>query len=187
MLKTVVGMFQDNADARRAVFDLDEAKFPIEDVSVAMKERGGDAFGGSGSLLDVPISNLARTAPMDHGQAPTAELYAIQEGEGAEFGPIVAAGPLAAAIGGAALGVAAGGLTGSLTNVGIPNETARILVGRVRSGQQTLIAIKVPPADSERVQGLFLENGAAEVYVSRSHKRTLGEGERSIAASQVGF
>jgi hypothetical protein len=180
-------MFADSADARRAVFDLEEAKYPLADVSVAMKEQGENAFGGSGSLLDIPISNQARTAPMEHGQAPTADLYAIQEGELAEFGPIVAAGPLAEAIGGAALGVAAGGLVGSLTNVGIPNETARKLVGRVRSGQQTLVAIKAPPADSERVQGLFLENGAAEVYVSRSHKRTLGEGERSIALSQVGF
>lgn len=187
MLKTIVGMFSDNADARRAALDLEEAKYPVEDVSVAMRERGGDAFGGSGSLLDLAMSNQARSAPMQQGQAPILELYAVQEGEGAEFGPIVAAGPLAAAIGGAALGIAAGGLTGSLTNVGIPNEIARILVGRVRTGEQTLLAIKVPLGDAERVQGLFLQNGAAEVYVSLSHKRTLGDGERSIVASQVGF
>lgn len=184
MLKTIVGMFADTADARRAVYDLGKAGFPEDSISVAMREPVDSAFGSGASLLDLPIGNQATTTPEDHGVICTEDLY---PGDAAGLGAVIAAGPLAAGIGGAALGRAAGGLTGSLTNIGIPNETARTLITRVRAGEQTLVAIKVPPADSERVEGLFLQNAAAEVFVSRAHKRAEGEGERSIEQAQVGF
>jgi hypothetical protein len=184
MLKTIVGMFADTSDARRAAFELELARFPLSTVSVAMREGAESAFGSGGSLLDLPISNQARTAPMEAGQTKAEAMYT---GDVEDFGPIIAAGPLAQAIGGAALGRAAGGLTGALTNIGIPNETARTLTTQVRTGERTLLAIKVPPEDSDRVGGLLLENGAAEVYVSRDHKRAEGDGERSIEQVQVGF
>lgn len=184
MLKTIVGMFGDTSDARRAVFDLGQAKFPLAAVSVAMRQGAGSAFGSGGSLLDMPISNQARTGPMDTGRTKNDVMYT---GYAEEFGPIIAAGPLAQGIGGAALGVAAGGLTGALTNIGIPNETARKLIMSVRTGENTLVCIKAPQEDSQQVERLFQENGAVEIYVSRVHNRTEGEGELSIEQAQVGF
>jgi hypothetical protein len=187
MLMTIVGMFGDTTDARRAVYDLEEGNFPSEGISVAMRDSPASAFSSSGSLLSIAISNQASTTAMDQGKLRPGSLLPGELVEPPELGHVVAAGPLAASLGGAALGVAAGGLTGGLTNIGIPNETARELINRVRAGTQTLVAIKVAPEDAPRVEGLFLQNGAAEVYVNKSHSRSAGEGERSIADAQVGF
>lgn len=177
-------MFADTADARRAVFGLEGAKFPLSAVSVAMRQGAASAFGSGGSLLDLPISNQARTRPMDTGRTRNEDMYS---GDAAEYGPVIAAGPIAQGIGGAALGISAGGLTGSLTNIGIPNETARTLITSVRSGERTLVAIKTPEEDSKSVEMIFQDNGAEEIYVSRTHKRTEGDGERSVEQAQVGF
>src|SRR6188508_2100158 len=49
-------------------------------------------------------------------------------------GPFIAAGPIMAALGGAALGAAAGGLTGALIGLGVPEYEAKLYEGKLRSG-----------------------------------------------------
>ncbi|HEY3265612.1 MAG TPA: DUF1269 domain-containing protein [Armatimonadota bacterium] len=186
MLKTMIGMFLDSADARRAVYALEEAKFPAEDISVAMRERYDSGFGG-GSLLTGAVGNQASTTPMDNGRAKLPGLTPATDFQAPGYGPIVAAGPLAQALGGAALGVAAGGLTGALGDIGIPNDTARELIGRVRDGKETLVCIAVPRSDSDRVERLFVENRANEVYRGTSHTSDYAIGMAASHAAEQGF
>jgi len=49
-------------------------------------------------------------------------------------GPIIAAGPLAAALGGAAIGAAGGGIIGALTGMGIPEDEAKYYDEEFRRG-----------------------------------------------------
>ena len=64
------------------------------------------------------------------------------------LGPFVAAGPIMAALGGAAAGAAAGGLTGALIGMGIPEYEAKLYEGKVRGGN---ILISVHTEDGDEV------------------------------------
>ncbi len=98
--KTILGLYKDTADARRAVYELQEARFPIGDVSVVMRERYLSSFGAgmSGTLLSLAVGNQASTTPMDFGQSRLPGLEPATQEEAPGFGPVVAAGPLAQAL-----------------------------------------------------------------------------------------
>ncbi len=62
-------------------------------------------------------------------------------------GPFIAAGPIMAALGGAALGTAAGGLIGALVGMGIPEFEAKRYDAKIREGN---ILISVHTEDSKQ-------------------------------------
>ncbi len=64
-------------------------------------------------------------------------------------GPIIAAGPIMAALSGAALGGAAGGLIGGLVGVGIPEYEARMYEGKIRNGN---VLVSVHTENFEQVK-----------------------------------
>ncbi|MFO7170633.1 MAG: hypothetical protein DIU80_021600, partial [Chloroflexota bacterium] len=80
------------------------------------------------------------------------------------IGPLLAIGPLAAALGGAAVGGALGGLIGSLSGLGIPTEQAREYEEAVRSGKAIVTVIAHDDelaASAERALG---EQGASATH-----------------------
>lgn len=79
------------------------------------------------------------------------------------IGPILAAGPLAAALGGAALGAGMGGLVGSFAGLGIPDEDARRYEAAVREGGVFVSARAEDDADADRVRGVLEAHGARAV------------------------
>jgi len=62
-------------------------------------------------------------------------------------GPLIAAGPIMAALGGAAVGTAAGGLVGALVGMGIPEFEAKRYDAKIREGN---ILISVHTEDSKQ-------------------------------------
>ena len=64
-------------------------------------------------------------------------------------GPFVAAGPIMAALSGAAVGAAVGGITGALVGMGIPEYEAKRYEGKVRGGN---ILISVHADNSEEIK-----------------------------------
>src|SRR5271170_3624132 len=64
-------------------------------------------------------------------------------------GPFIAAGPIMAALGGAALGGAVGGIAGALIGLGIPEYEAKRYEGKIRSGN---ILISVHTEDGEKIK-----------------------------------
>jgi hypothetical protein len=79
------------------------------------------------------------------------------------FGAVVAAGPLAAALGGAAIGAATGGLIGALVDAGVPREYAATYAAHVERGRVLLSVhtVAVPP---ERAREIMVHAGALNVY-----------------------
>jgi len=63
-------------------------------------------------------------------------------------GPFIAAGPILAALSGAALGAAAGGIAGGLIGLGIPELEAKRYEGKVKQGN---ILISVHTEDSKEI------------------------------------
>jgi hypothetical protein len=78
-------------------------------------------------------------------------------------GPFIAAGPIMAALGGAAIGAAVGGITGSLIGLGIPEIEAKRYEGKIVAGN-ILISVHVEDAEDVRVaKEIFSEAGASDI------------------------
>ncbi len=63
-------------------------------------------------------------------------------------GPLIAAGPIMAALSGAAIGATAGGIAGGLIGLGIPELEAKVYEGKVKGGN---ILISVHTEDSAQI------------------------------------
>jgi len=78
-------------------------------------------------------------------------------------GPFIAAGPIMAALGGAAVGGTVGGLTGALVGMGIPEYEAKRYEGKIKAGN---ILISVHTDDGEqrtRAKTVFERAGAHDI------------------------
>ena len=83
------------------------------------------------------------------------------------LGPFIAAGPLTAALSGAAAGMTLGGIGGALVGLGIPEIEAKRYEGKIRGGN---ILISVHTEDREaqkRAEQIFNSANAPDARVTR--------------------
>jgi hypothetical protein len=81
-------------------------------------------------------------------------------------GPFIAAGPILAALSGAALGAAAGGIAGGLIGLGIPELEAKLYEGKVKDGN-ILLSVHTESADEiNRAKEIFTRAGAHDICTS---------------------
>jgi hypothetical protein len=78
------------------------------------------------------------------------------------IGPLLAAGPIAAALGGAVTGGAVGGLLGSFAGLGIPTSEAEAYEAAVRAGSIVLATRAPDEATARAYIRLLEEHGAAQ-------------------------
>ena len=81
-------------------------------------------------------------------------------------GPFVAAGPIMAALSGAAIGAAVGGIAGGLIGLGIPELEAKRYEGQIKKGN---ILISVHTDNSEEIskaKDIFKNAGAQDICVT---------------------
>jgi len=79
------------------------------------------------------------------------------------LGPFIAAGPIMAALGGAAIGATVGGLSGALIGLGIPEYEAKQYEGKIKGGN---ILISVHTDDGkqvDRVKEIYKTAGAQDI------------------------
>jgi hypothetical protein len=82
------------------------------------------------------------------------------------LGPFIAAGPIMAALGGAAVGGAVGGLTGGLIGMGIPEFEAKQYEGRIKTGSALISVHTMDGKQASRVKKILEQNGAADITTS---------------------
>jgi hypothetical protein len=83
------------------------------------------------------------------------------------LGPLAIAGPIIAALGGAAAGGVIGGLaggTGALTHIGIPEHVSPRLEHKIKNGAILIAVHSDDPARLDRAVRVFKGSGAEEVY-----------------------
>jgi len=81
-------------------------------------------------------------------------------------GPFIAAGPILAALSGAAIGAAAGGIAGGLIGLGIPELEAKRYEGKVKAGN-ILISVHTEDSDEiDRAKDIFDQAGAQDICVT---------------------
>jgi len=132
---TVVGVFENTDDARRAIEALKDAGFTGEHISVlapdrddtrAVAEETGTRAGedaAKGALAGGILGGLG-------GWLLGIGALAIPG-----VGPFIAAGAFASALGGAAIGAGVGAIAGALVGMGVPEEHAEYYEGEVKSGK----------------------------------------------------
>jgi hypothetical protein len=79
------------------------------------------------------------------------------------LGPFIAAGPIMAALAGAAGGAAAGGLTGALIGMGIPEYEAKRYEGKVKDGNVLLSVHTEDSKERDRAKKILDDGGAVDI------------------------
>ena len=88
------------------------------------------------------------------------------------LGPFIAAGPIMAALSGAAVGGTVGGLTGALVGMGIPEFEAKRYEGRIKGGN-ILISVHSESGDKTSQAKRIFEGAGAE-DISSAHESGTG-------------
>ncbi len=158
MTRTVVAIFDDYRHANDAVQELIDNNFARDQISYVASDASGDYRKELGLREDIDTSGAGVGAGIG---ATVGGIGGILVGLGAllipGIGPIVAAGPLAAALGGlagAGAGALAGGVLGALADLGIPNETGEYYAEGIRRGG-TLVTIKVEDYQADQAVAIL--------------------------------
>ena len=78
-------------------------------------------------------------------------------------GPFIAAGPIIAALSGAAVGAAVGGIAGGLIGLGIPEIEAKRYEGKIKGGNMLISVHTESGDDINRAKTIFKEAGAQDI------------------------
>lgn len=82
------------------------------------------------------------------------------------LGPFIAAGPIMAALSGAAVGGAAGGLIGGLIGSGIPEYEAKLYEGKIRDGNILISAHAANSEQQDAIEDIYQRAGAEHIHSS---------------------
>ena len=102
------------------------------------------------------------------------------------LGPVIAAGPIVAALAGVGAGGALGGLAGALIGLGIPEYEAKRYEGRVRNGG---ILLSVHCDDSEwtrRAEEILKRTGAEDVSAAGEAAADYAKSDKPLPRSATG-
>jgi len=160
MTVTISRLYDNYADAQRAVTRLEAAGVPHSDLSIVA--NNSDNWYGADKKVDRDrdgtddrAEGAATGAGIGAGLGGAAGLLA---GLGLlaipGLGPVVAAGWLASVALGATAGAATGGMVGALTQAGVSEEEAPLYAEGVRRGG-TLVSARVPEAERARFESML--------------------------------
>lgn len=130
----VVGVFESKARADRAVEELKNAGFDESDIGMIYRGEDGDTVKTGAADETYAEEGAVIGAAAGAGAAGLASL-GISLGVIPVIGPVLAMGPIAAALLSAAGGAVAAGLAGALVGWGIPEEDAAYYEGEVSAGR----------------------------------------------------
>jgi hypothetical protein len=82
-------------------------------------------------------------------------------------GPFIAAGPIMAALSGAAVGAAVGGIAGALIGMGIPEYEAKRYEGKIKAGNILISVHSENEEETKRVREIFEQAGAQDISATR--------------------
>lgn len=178
--KTVVGVFNTMEDAQHAVRELESSGFVRDDISlIANKNASGrDVPGASGVTDDTATTGIGSNVAADAGIGAALGgigglIWSFAALGVPGVGPVLAAGPIIAALSGAGIGAVTGGVIGALTQSGIPEDEAHHYAEGVRRGG-VLVTVHTNDADAERARDILDRAGAVDMDDRASNWRDQG-------------
>jgi hypothetical protein len=155
---TVIGLFQDVPDARRAIDRLKDYGFPDEKIGVAMRDRTQQEE----MRADTGTKAVQGAASGAVGGGIVGGVIGLLAGVGAiaipGIGPIIAGGVLGSTLAGAGIGATAGGIGGALIGMGLREDEAKHFENALKGGG-VLVAVEAGPQAVEARQ-ILLDAGA---------------------------
>ncbi|MDB5213011.1 MAG: hypothetical protein JWO86_938, partial [Myxococcaceae bacterium] len=142
MKKAVLCIVQRQDQAEAIVSQLQNVGFTPNDISVLFPDKQGTKDFAHEHSTKAPEGAVAGAGTGGVLGGTLGLLAGIGALAIPGLGPFIAAGPLMAALSGAAIGAGVGGLTGALIGMGIPEIEARKYEGKVKGGN-LLIATHV--------------------------------------------
>jgi hypothetical protein len=164
MNKSVVGIVKSRLEAERIVSAVKAAGYSENDISVLLPDQEGSkdfAHDNSTKAPEGATTGASTGAVVGGALGLAAGLGALAI---PGVGPLIAAGPIMAALSGAAVGGAVGGLTGALIGLGIPEYEAKLYEGKIREGN-ILLAVRGNDNDQlKALEELFKANQASDIH-----------------------
>ena len=162
----VFGIYQNRNQAERSVDDLLRAGFVNDDISVLLPDNRGSKDFAHEKNTKAPEGATAGVAT---GGAIGGTL-GLLAGIGAlaipGVGPLIAAGPIMAALAGLGVGGAVGGLIGALVGMGIPEYEAKRYEERIKAGGVLLSVHCDTSEDITRAKDVLKHTGAQDISSS---------------------
>lgn len=157
MAKTIVALYDDFSTAESVARALVDGGLRREDISLMASDVKGSpgSTTGEGTSVSEQSSDDSGTSGAMTGAAiggAVGGVGGLLVGLGAlaipGIGPVVAAGPIAAALIGAGAGAVAGGVIGALIDIGVPEHEAGLYAEGVRRGG-VLLALRAEEGEAE--------------------------------------
>jgi len=159
----VFGIYPTLSSADHATDTLIHAGFPPSDISALLPENLGSRHIGTTKATKAPEGAATGAG----SGAVLGGALGLLAGIGAlaipGVGPLIAAGPIMAALAGVGVGGAVGGFTGALIGLGIPEYEAKRYEGRVQKGG-ILLSVHCDTSEAiERAKDIMKITGAEDV------------------------
>jgi len=161
--KAVFGMVANEPQAERVANALKAARFTANDISVLFPDKTGTRDFAHEQHTKAPEG--AATGAGTGGLVGGGLGWLVGIGSLAipGVGPFIAAGPIMAALGGAAVGATVGGIGGALIGMGIPELEAKQYEGKVKNGNILLSVHTMDGKERDRAKDILKREGATDI------------------------
>lgn len=176
--KAVFCLARDEAQASKIVEDLKDAGFSNNDISVLMPDKRSTREFAHEKETKAPEGAITGVITGGGIGGILGWLAGIGALAIPGLGPFIAAGPIMAALGGAAVGGATGGLVGALVGLGIPEYEAKRYEARIKEGR-VLISVHSENSDeTSRAKEIFERHHAEDI--ASSGEEHVSDSERDV-------
>ena len=175
MTRTVTHLFDDYAQAQRAVSALEAAGFSSSEVSLVSRYRN------DGTLADDASSTATGATVGGLAAGGTGLLAALGMIAIPGIGPLVAAGVLATTLTAAAAGTALGGIIGALIDYGVNENDAHVYSEGVRRGG-SLVSVRAEDARAAQAEKILNAQSPVDIGVRRDYYTKAGWSKYDPAA-----
>jgi hypothetical protein len=178
--KSVFCLALDEGQAIRIVDELKNAGFSNNDISVLLPDKSSTrefAMEKGTKAPEGAITGVSTGGVLGGALGWLAGIGALAI---PGVGPLIAAGPIVAALTGVGVGGAIGGIAGALVGMGIPEYEAKRYEGRVKEGG-LLLSVHSDNSDWTRKAKEILENtGATDVSSSGEAKADFSKTDKPM-------
>jgi hypothetical protein len=159
MSKSVFGIATSQGQAERIIERLHAEGFARSEISVLMPDTGGTREVGHIKATKAPEG--ATTGGIVGGGIGL--LVGIGSLAIPGVGPLIAAGPIMAALSGAAVGATTGGIVGGLAGLGIPEIDAKRYDEKLKKGNYLVAVHAYESGEVDRAKEIFKDAHAEDI------------------------
>jgi len=167
MARAVFCTVKTTAGASAIVDRLKTAGFHANDISVLAPDKEGTrdfAVDNETKAPEGAATGVGTGALLGGGLGWLAGIGALAI---PGVGPLIAAGPIMAALTGAAIGGSVGGVTGALIGLGIPEYEAKKYEGRIKGGHCLISVHAETSTEIDKAKKIFESASAEDISTSR--------------------